>query len=123
MHRILVVDDEPQIIRLLNEFLTKSGFEVITAGGGEEAIGILQGSTKVDLMIIDIKMPKVDGLDVLREKSHLKNKAPAIILTGSLDAGKYLVQLKELGYKEADILYKPIDLFVLLKRVKEKLGL
>lgn len=121
MPKILVVDDEEQIRRILVEFLTKMGFEVIQASGGEEAVGLLRSGVGMDLMVIDIKMPKVAGLDVLREKNNLNDVRPVIILTGSLDAETHYPELKELGLGSGDIIYKPVDLFSLLDVVNKKL--
>jgi DNA-binding NtrC family response regulator len=121
MFKILVVDDEPRIAKVLQEFLVKEGFETITALGGEEAIKILNSDIKIDLMVLDIKMPKLTGLDVLKEMKRINKKIPTVILTGSIDAGKYLVDLKKLGYTPGDINYKPVDLFVLLDIVKKRL--
>jgi DNA-binding NtrC family response regulator len=121
MYRILVVDDEAEIAKVLEEFLIKSGFEIIKALGGEEAIEILSSDIKIDLLILDMKMPKVAGFDVIKEMEKINKKTPLIILTGSVDAEKYLGDFKKLGYTMEDILYKPVDLFALLDKVKNKL--
>ena len=123
MHKILVVDDEVRIVEILEKFLAKNGFEVVKAVGGENALELLRSNVKIDLLIIDMKMPQVTGFDVLKEKKKLGNQAPAIILTGSVDIEKHLPGLKELGYTQNDIAHKPMDLFALLELVKEKLGL
>jgi len=122
MYRILTVDDEPEILKVLETFLVKSGFEVTIAPGGEEAINILSSDTKIDLMILDIKMPKVSGVDVLINMQKANKKLPIVILSGSVDAEKYLVNLPDFGYTAADVLYKPVDLYQLLDLVKKKLG-
>lgn len=122
MPKILVVDDEEQIRRILAEFLAKIGFEVIQVSTGEEAIGLLRLGVEMDLMVVDMKMPEVGGLEVLKEKKNLHNVRPVIILTGSVDAEKdYASGLKELGLGPGDIIYKPVDLFSLLDAVKKKL--
>ena len=122
MPKILVVDDEEGIRRVLAEFLAKMGFEIIQASAGEEAIGLLRSGVEMDLMNIDMKMPKVGGLEVLKEKGNLNDVRPVIILTGSVDAEKhYASGLKELGLGPGDIIYKPVDLFSLLDAVKKKL--
>lgn len=123
MHRILVADDEPEIVKILEEFLAKMGFEAVTALGGERAIEILKSEVKIDLMVLDMKMPQVKGTDVLREMKKINKEIPVIILTGSIDVKKYIDGLRELGYTENDICYKPVDLYVLLGMVKKKLGL
>ena len=121
MHKILVVDDEPGIIKIFETFLIKNGFEVIKAAGGEEAIKVLNSDTRIDLMLLDMKMPKVPGVDVINEMARINKKIPTIILTGSIDAEKYLEGLNRLGYTRENILYKPVDLFELLDKVKKKL--
>jgi len=121
MHKILVVDDEPRIAKVLQDFMAKSGFQVTQALGGEEAIKILNSEMKIDLMVLDMKMPKVTGMDVINEMERIKRKIPVIILTGSVDAEKYLIDIIKFGYTEKDILYKPVDLFLLLDMVKKKL--
>jgi len=123
VYKILVVDDEPNIVKVFETFLIKGGFEVIKAAGGEEAKKVLNSDTKIDLMLLDMKMPKVSGIDVINEMVRINKKIPAIILTGSVDAEKYLIDLKALGYSREDILYKPADLFELLELIKKKLGI
>lgn len=121
MPKILVVDDEEKIRIILVEFLTKMGFEVIQTSAGQEAIGLLKSDEKIDLLIIDLKMPKVAGLEVLKENHNLSNVRPVIILTGSIDVEKHDAGLKELGFGPSDIIYKPVDLFLLLDMLKKKL--
>jgi DNA-binding NtrC family response regulator len=123
MHKILVVDDEARIVEILEKFLAKNGFEVIKSVGGENALELLRSNVKIDLLIIDMKMPQVTGFDVLKEKKKWDNKAPVIILTGSIDVEKHLSGLRELGYTQSDIAHKPVDLFALLEMVKGKLAL
>ncbi len=123
MYKILVVDDEPNIVKVFETLLIKNGFEVIKALGGEEAREILNSTVQIDLMLLDMKMPKVSGLDVINEMVRINKKIATIVLTGSIDAEKYLIDLKALGYSREDILYKPTDLFVLLELIKNKLGI
>jgi DNA-binding response OmpR family regulator len=121
MYKILAVDDEPRIAEVLHEFLTKAGFDVKNVLGGGEAIEIIKSDIKIDLMVLDMKMPKVTGFDVIKEMERISKKLPTIILTGSIDAEKYLGGLRALGYTREDILHKPVDLFELLDAVKKKL--
>lgn len=120
-HKILVVDDEPEIVKILEKFLRSSGFEVLTAPGGQEAIEILRSPDEIDLMIVDIKMPGVTGINVLGELKESDRKLPVIILSGSIGLQENVNKIKELGYQEKDIVYKPIDLYMLLDMVKKKL--
>ncbi|MFA5100290.1 MAG: response regulator [Candidatus Omnitrophota bacterium] len=121
MHKILVVDDEQKIANILREFLVKMGFEVMIAPGGAEAIAILHTDTPIDLMLLDMKMPRVVGFDVLKEMKRINKKVKTVILTGSVDADLYHDDLAKLDYKSEDIVYKPVDLFNLLDAVKKKL--
>jgi len=62
---LLVVDDEPSILRLLRDFGNRSGFDVVTCGGGAEAMEYLHAQT-ANIAIVDLQMPQIGGLDVLR---------------------------------------------------------
>ena len=122
MHKILVVDDEKEIRDILEEFFVKSGFKVIQVSDGQKAIEILKSDVKIDLMVLDLKMPRAGGVDVLQEIKNLGKKFPIIFLTGTINSEKCFTSLRDLGFKEEDICYKPIDLFVLLDLVKKKLA-
>lgn len=120
-HKILVVDDEPAIVKILKAFLIKRGFEVIDAVGGEKALEVLNSKIDFDMLIVDMKMPKVKGIDVLRRMKDLNKKEPVIILSGSIDVKRYENELKDLGYGHSEYLIKPIDLEVLLEKIKQAL--
>ncbi|MFA5099869.1 MAG: response regulator [Candidatus Omnitrophota bacterium] len=122
MNRLLVVDDELEIVKILEKYLTKVGFDVIATPDGDNAIRLLIGDKALDMIILDMKMPKIKGIDILKKMKELNIKMPVIILTGSFDEEKYLSDLRELGYNHDDILLKPIDLNVLLNMVNKKLG-
>ena len=123
MYTILVVEDEFQIEKILKEFLTRMGFKVITIPDGERAIEVLNSALKIDLMLLDMKMPKVGGFDVLKQMKKINRRHPVIILTGSLDEKEYIDNVETLGYSAQDILSKPVDLFLLLGIIKNKLGI
>jgi DNA-binding response OmpR family regulator len=86
MARILIVDDDPNNQRILNYTLAKKGYETIIAGNGEIALNLL-GTTDVDLAILDMAMPVMDGLTLLKNIRAIQKFAnlPIIILTGSGD--------------------------------------
>ena len=80
--KVLVIDDEKSILKMYSEYLTSQGFEVVTAGNGEEGIKIAK-EQKPDVLLLDIIMPKFNGLDVLKSlKSDpdIKN-TPIYLLT------------------------------------------
>ncbi len=121
MAKILVVDDEEKILKVLSGFLTKKGFDVLEASGGAAALEILGSDPAIHLMIVDMKMPHITGVDVIKRKNELEHGCSVIMLTGVLSEEKDVVALDSLGLGAGDIFYKPVDLFVLLDAVKEKL--
>jgi len=123
MHRILIVDDEPEIEKLLEEFLKKKGFEVLATSNPEKALEILESDAKIDLIVLDMRMPKMKGIDILKTMKRINRVTPVVILTGSIDAQTYDEELGELGYGLDDVCYKPVDLMVLLEAIEKKLGL
>jgi CheY-like chemotaxis protein len=79
--RILVVDDDPDILSILGDRLHLYGYAVETAGDGCEALAALELST-YDAMLLDVDMPKVDGLEVLRQLRMNNQQMPVAIMTG-----------------------------------------
>lgn len=65
--KILVVDDESRMRKLVRDFLTKQNFEVLEAADGEEALDVFYGDKEIALVILDVMMPKINGWDVCRE--------------------------------------------------------
>ncbi|HTY10164.1 MAG: response regulator [Bacteroidota bacterium] len=114
---ILVVDDEDALRTVLSSELESEGYVVATAGDGDEAISVLQGKS-FDLVLLDIKMPRVDGFEVLR---FIKERYPAtkvIMLTGFADL-KNAIESKKLGAE--DFVSKPYDLVDLLTTIERVL--
>ena len=110
---ILIVDDDPAILRLLNTNLKARGYEVTTATNGEESLEAVQ-SDFIDLIILDIMMPKVDGVEVCRRIREWSN-IPIIILSARGDE-KDKVRCLELGAD--DYLTKPFGIAELMARIK-----
>ena len=110
--RVLVVDDDPAILRLLSTNLKARGYEVMTAADGEEA---LEGVQKdfIDLIILDIMMPKVDGVQVCRRVREWSD-IPIIILSARGDEHDK-VKCLELGAD--DYLTKPFGIAELMARI------
>ena len=77
--KVLVVDDEQDIRELLKFYLNKEGYEVLEAGDGEEALNIFENEY-VDLGIIDVMMPKMDGFELVENMKEFKD-VPCIMLT------------------------------------------
>ena len=110
----MIVDDEPEILALLELFLTKSGFQVVKCLGGKPAIETAKSDDTIDLAVLDRRMPDVDGSVVLGEIRKLERKIPVVLLTGSLGD-----QTKDLPVD--DFLMKPIDLNELPGKIKRLL--
>ena len=111
--RIMVVDDDPAILRLLSMNLKARGYEVTTATNGEESLGAVQKDF-IDLIILDLMMPKVDGVEVCRRIREWSD-IPIIILSARGDE-KDKVKCLELGAD--DYLTKPFGIGELIARVK-----
>src|SRR5216684_1886404 len=116
---ILIVDDEPMNLDILQTRLAVHGYEILTATNGEEALAIASAQ-QPDLILLDIMMPKVDGIDVCR---HLKADTslpfmPIIMVTAKADS-KDVVAGLEAGADE--YLTKPLDQAALVARVKSML--
>ena len=112
--KILVVDDERRMRKLVRDFLTKQGFEVLEAGDGEAALDIFYADKDIALLILDVMMPKMDGWQVCREiRSH--SKVPIIMLTARGDERDELLGF-ELGVDE--YISKPFSPKILVARVE-----
>ena len=82
--KILVVDDESRMRKLVKDFLTKKGFVVLEAADGEEAVDLFYEDKDIALIILDVMMPKMDGWEVCREVRK-NSKVPIIMLTARSD--------------------------------------
>lgn len=116
-NKILVVDDEDALRTVLSAELESEGYQVTTAADGQEAINVLTTSG-FDLILLDIKMPNVDGFEVLRFVKEKHPKTKVIMLTGFADL-KNAIESKKLGAE--DFVSKPYDLVDLLTTVERVL--
>ncbi len=80
MKKILVVDDEKNILKLYEAELSDEGYNVVTASSGKEAIEVFQRENP-DLVTLDILMPDMDGIQVLRQIKEMRHNVPVIMLT------------------------------------------
>lgn len=113
MKTILVVDDEPKIVQLVRDYLENSGFGVHIARDGKTALSLAQ-TEKPDLIVLDLGLPGLDGLDVTRELRKTQN-TPIIILTARIEETDKLIGL-ELGAD--DYITKPFSPKELVARVR-----
>ena len=113
---ILIVDDEKMILNLLAHNLEKEGYNVVEASDGLEAINIVQ-EKKVDLILLDVMLPKLDGLSVCKRIKNMMN-VPILMVTAKDDELDKILGL-ELGAD--DYITKPFNIRELLARVKANL--
>ncbi len=112
--KVLVVDDESRMRKLVKDFLTKENFEVLEAGDGEEAIEIFFDKKDIGLVILDVMMPKLDGWEVCKEIRQY-SKVPIIMLTARGSERDELIGF-ELGVDE--YISKPFSPKILVARVE-----
>lgn len=113
MTKVLVVDDEPSLQTLLTYNLKKSGFDVVSAGDGQQALDIIH-EQKIDIVLLDIMLPEKSGVDVIRELRAEKNQIPIIMLTALDDEIDKVVGL-EIGAD--DYVTKPFSPREVIARV------
>ena len=111
--KILVVDDEARMRKLVKDFLVRKQYEVVEAADGEEAIDIFVENNNFDLILLDVMMPKIDGWEVCREIRKF-SKVPIITLTAKGEESDELLGF-ELGVDE--YITKPFSPRILVARV------
>jgi DNA-binding response OmpR family regulator len=116
MPRVLIVDDEPDAVELLKEFLAAKGYDTMTASNGEDAIRLVKAE-RPHLILLDVRMPKMNGLEVLRQVRQIDQEVGVIIVTAvdeeetgrqalKLGAFDYIVKPLDLDYLERSLWYK-----------------
>ncbi len=111
--RVLVVDDEPIVREVLNRYLSREGFEVETAADGQAALDVFE-ATRPDLVVLDLMLPRIDGLEVFR-RIRARNGAAVIMLTARGEETDRVVGL-ELGAD--DYIAKPFSPREVVARVR-----
>lgn len=118
--KILIVDDEPRITDIIAEYLTNRGFEIEKAYGGQEGLDIIDRIPALDLVILDKKMPHVDGVAVMRHLKKTSCDIPVIVITGSISLSG-LLNTRDIRYEL--VLPKPVrlsKLFEIANKVIDK---
>ncbi len=114
--KILLVDDEEGFVETMAKRLTKRDFNVVSAFSGTQALDKLDENDNIDIIILDVKMPGMDGLETLKE---IKKKHPlieVIMLTGHATVESAIEGMKQGAF---DYLMKPCDLVQLVDKAKE----
>lgn len=117
MNTVLIVDDEKGIRNILSEILENEGLKILQAENGSKALEIFSAQP-VDLVFCDIKMPGMDGVEVLREMIKLKPEVPVVMLTGHGTIDTAVECIKAGAY---DFITKPLDLNRLLVSLRNAL--
>jgi PAS domain S-box-containing protein len=120
MSKILLIDDEEPIRKILGMYLRSKDYEVVTAADGREGIAIFQ-QEKPPLVLTDIKMPGMDGIEVLKRVKEMNSDTEVIVITGHGDMD---LAVQALQLDASDFITKPVDnqaLSVALKRAKERM--
>jgi len=118
--KVLVVEDEPDILRVVSYRLEKSGYEVITAVNGDEALEMAKKENP-DLIFLDLRLPVTDGYEVCRElkSDEIFRSIPIILLTASSNRA---ISEEARDLKADDWLVKPFDPEDLLEKVDKFIG-
>ncbi len=113
--KILIVDDEEDIREFVSQFLGEEGCEVISVADGQVALNLIKDGYRPDLILLDMRMPKMDGSTFARHYRQLPPPLASIVLmTAAADIGSAVIQVKPDGY-----LSKPFELDDLLALVEK----
>jgi len=112
--RLMIVDDEVDLLAELKPLMERSGYQVISATNGEQALELI-AAEKPDLIVLDMLMPRLDGRDVLRRLRESGNWTPVILLTKVNNTTERVLSLQE---GADDYLNKPFDPLELVARVQ-----
>lgn len=105
-HRVLVVDDDEELLELVRIIITKMGHEVVTAAGGREGLDVLEADRRFSLLVLDLQMPEVSGVDILKRMSEKSIDVATVIFTGFPDSD---LMDQALRYSHITVLKKPCD--------------
>ncbi len=105
MHTVLLVDDEPEILAVLEEVLNRLGYRTIARQDGRSALDVVRDETPVDLVVTDYRMPDMDGLEFI---ASLKQKAPAVPVIMLTAYGTVELYLKSLNLGVFEFVNKPV---------------
>lgn len=119
LHKILIVDDEVNLRKLLSVVLEKENYQVFLAEDGEQALNIIK-QQPLDLVLMDIRMPKINGLEALKEIKTIDEKIPVILMTAYAGVATAVEALKLGAF---DYIVKPFDLNDLRSLIRKTLAL
>ena len=113
---VLLVDDEIPFIETMTKRLTKRNLEIVAAYSGEEALGRLKKHTNIEVVLLDVKMPSMNGIETLKEIKKDYPLVEVIMLTGHATVESAIDGMKQGAF---DYLMKPCDIDHLISKVNE----
>ncbi len=111
LRKLLVIDDDEGTVRYYRELLTPHGFEVLIAHDGEQAIPLVERNPDIQLVILDLSMPRMDGRQWLRWFRGKRRDSPVVVITG------YKLEPQDEDLQPSVVLQKPVDVAELLDMV------
>ena len=115
MSEMLIVDDEHRLLRVLRLGLPEHGFKVVTASNGQEALKVLFDK-QIDVVVTDVRMPVMDGVELIYEMERLGIKLPIVVTTAHADIE---TAVKTLKHGACDYIRKPFSVEELVQSVKK----
>jgi CheY-like chemotaxis protein len=116
-HVVLVVDDEFLVRNVLSEILKDAGFNVLQAENAHDAITLLEGRPRVDLVFSDVKMPGMDGFELARWVNEHKSDMPVILASGYAGKTSMAAELRC-----AEVLRKPFDFDTVIEKIRDTIS-
>ena len=119
--RVLIVDDEVEFLELMEKRLSRRGLTVLTASNGKDALKIVTEATgnqdnDLKVVVMDVRMPGMDGLETLQQMKEIAPKIPVILLTGHAAVG---VAMEGLELGAFDYMLKPVPIGELITKMEE----
>jgi DNA-binding NtrC family response regulator len=113
---VLLVDDEAEFVEAFSERLTIRNLEVIKAFSGEEALKVLESNNTIEVVVLDVKMPEMDGIETLKEIKKEYPLVEVIMLSGHADVESAIDGMKQGAF---DYLMKPCDIDQIIAKVTD----
>jgi DNA-binding response OmpR family regulator len=114
MHKILIIDDDEVLLRMLSITLTEEGYDVLSTADGPQGVTLYK-EHRPALVLLDLGLPSVSGIEVLREIRELDDKAKVIVVTGYASVESAVVAIR---YGAWDYIQKPVEIYDLLKKME-----
>jgi len=118
-YRVLIVDDEEELVSTLVERMELRGLEAVGVTTGHEAVGLIEREL-FDVVVLDVKMPGEDGVEIMKRIKQIRSNIPVILLTGHMS-----IEASEEGLKAGaiDYIIKPINIDDLIGKMKEAISI